>query len=340
MRHSPPKNLKRYQRIAQRELPAQFNICKSIAVEFEKTDPTSLLWELHEQAMREHRRQRETSEPHEVKPAETSLLDLKIELAQRNLQHCTLCERGCRVNRLKKEIGYCGIEAVSRYAAEFLHTGEEPELVPSHTIFFTGCNFQCVYCQNWDISTSPRFGDPLLPEKMAELITRRHLLGGKNVNFVTPTPHLPNILKTLKHLQINLPVIWNCNMYYSDETAKLLAGIADVYLGDFRYGDDRCAAELSDAPSYTEVVKRNFNAAYIEGEILMRHLVLPGHIECCTKNITQWVRQHTPHIRFNLMFQYRLEYKAHHYPRINRYLSQEEKQQAIKYASELEDLLI
>jgi len=123
------------------------------------------------------------------------------------------------------------MDAVSRYSAEFLHHGEEPELVPSHTIFFTGCNFSCVYCQNWQISTAPNRGIPILPEEFARKITLQRAYGSKNVNFVTPTPHTHTILKILNALKVNVPVVWNSNMYYSSEVAKLLEGVVDVYLG-------------------------------------------------------------------------------------------------------------
>src|SRR4030042_5076114 len=105
---------------------------------------------------------------------EKSLLDIKIEIADDILQSCHFCERRCGVNRQAKEVGYCGINAISRYASEFLHYGEEPELVPSHTIFFVGCTFACVYCQNWDIANQFVTGTPLLPERMAETITMRN----------------------------------------------------------------------------------------------------------------------------------------------------------------------
>ncbi len=341
MTYTPPKNLKRYTEILKQKSPAQFRISQNIRLEFSKSDTTQTLWELHDEGIRELYRQIEDrTPPDEITRREPSLLDLKTELAERIIQNCTLCERLCRVNRREKERGYCGVEGVSRYASEFLHTGEEPELTPSHTIFLTGCNLRCIYCQNWEISTSPQMGEPILPERMIETITLRHLQGSKNLNLVTPTPHTHNILKTLQKLSINIPIIWNSNMYYTEETARLLEGIVDIYLGDFRYGNDQCATELSDAPEYREIVLRNFIRAYHSGEILMRHLVLPGHIECCTKKIIDLVKEDLPHIRFNLMFQYRPEYRAHRYPQINRYLSAGEKEAAIQYATKLEDLIV
>ncbi|MEA1984029.1 MAG: radical SAM protein [Euryarchaeota archaeon] len=133
--------------------------------------------------------------------------------------------------------------------------GEEPELVPSHTIFFTGCVFACVYCQNWDISPHPESGTNADPEDLASIIQRRRYEGARNVNFVTPTPHAHSILKIIDRVAVNTPMVWNSNMYHSREVAKLLEGVIDVYLADFKYGDDNCARKYSKVRDYLDVVK-------------------------------------------------------------------------------------
>ena len=339
-----PKYLRRYYDVMRDKLPAQFQISRSVGVDFNREASLGELFGMHDNAMKLFREKQEnTTSINELTYCEgTSLLDLKVAIADRILTECHFCERRCGVNRRKKEIGYCGIEAVSRYSAEFLHQGEEPELVPSHTIFLTGCNFSCVYCQNWEISTSPGRGHPILPEELARTITMRRAYGSRNVNFVTPTPHTHVILKTLNALKTNVPVIWNSNMYYSEEVAKLLDGVVDVYLGDFRYGNDECAMKYSNAPDYMKTVTRNFMRAYESGELLLRHLVLPNHLECCTRPVVQWTKENIPNIRFNLMFQYSPNYRAREFPEINRVLTHDEQQKAIGIVSEYEltDVLI
>ncbi len=326
------------------KLPSQFLISKSLNVDFKKDSALPELWEIHDNAMWLFYEKLEgiDSIKELPPPVESSLLALKGEIADRILESCIFCERRCGANRRKKELGYCRCEAVSHYSAEFQHFGEEPELVPSHTIFFTGCNFSCVYCQNWEISTSPQSGISILPEELARIITLRRAYGSKNVNFVTPTPHTHVILKILNALKVNVPVVWNSNMYYSQEISKLLEGVVDVYLGDFRYGNDECAGKYSNAPDYLRVVTRNFKKAYTSGEILLRQLVLPGHIECCTRPIVEWTKEHIPKVRFNLMFQYRPNYRAYEYPEINRSLSPEEMRMALDIVKEsgLEDVLV
>src|SRR4030066_931375 len=118
-------------------------------------------------------------------------------------------------------------------------------------------------------------GEGFLPEDLAGKITLQRAYGSRNVNFVTPTPHTHTILKILDMLKINVPVVWNSNMYYSSEVARLLDGVVDVYLGDLRYGNDDCAWKYSDVKNYWPIVTRNFKSAYNSGEILLRLLVLP-----------------------------------------------------------------
>jgi len=220
----------------------------------------------------------------------------------------------------------------SHYYSEFLHYGEEPELVPSHTIFFEGCTFACAYCQNWTLATEIR-GAVVEPEKLARLIEIRHAEGSKNVNFVggDPTPHLCTILEVIGAVDANIPVIWNSNMYITPESMRLLEGTVDVFLGDFRYGNDEHASRYSSGSNYWTVTTRAFLEAKAQADILVRQLVLPGHVECCTKPIVEWCAQNLgPGVRFNLMFQYYPEYRASWFPEINRTLSGEEIRRAVE----------
>ena len=339
-----PLCLPRYFEVMKDKLPSRFLICRSVNVDFSKDSGLDELLDLHTEAMVSFREKSDSISSLEQVPerAASSLLDLKVAIADKILKNCHFCERRCGINRKKKETGYCRLDAVSRYSAEFLHHGEEPELVPSHTIFFTGCNFSCVYCQNWQISTSPQSGISILPKDMARIIALQRTYGSRNVNFVTPTPHTHTILKTLNELKVNVPVVWNSNMYYSSETAGLLEGVVDVYLGDFRYGNDDCALKYSNAPGYWQVVTRNFKHAYMSGEIILRQLVLPGHVECCTMPVVKWTGENIPKVRFNLMFQYRAGYRAYEYPDINRSLTGDEVRQALGIVKDsgLEDVMV
>ncbi len=254
-------------------------------------------------------------------------LDLKYELVDRIYESCFFCERKCEVDRKKDVKGYCDVEE-TKISSEFLHMGEERELVPSHTIFFAGCNFRCIFCQNYDISQLNR-GKYMSPDIIADRIKMR---GGKNVNWVggDPTPHLPYVLKVLMKLDACVPQLWNSNMYLSESSMKILSQLVDVYLTDFKYGNDECAKELSDVEDYTFVLRRNHMIAEKTGDLIIRHLVLPGHIECCTKPLLKWIDNNLENPRINIMTQYRPVWHADQNKKIDRYLSRQEKKEVKK----------
>jgi putative pyruvate formate lyase activating enzyme len=314
--------------------PSRHILLKSIGVapDFRALDDKGL-WRLHDEKIAEYRELDRRFMEHKPFPGrkDPSLLDVKIELAARIMERCYFCEIRCGANRYKRP-GACGVDYQSHYYSEFLHYGEEPELVPSHTIFFEGCTFACAYCQNWTIATEIR-GNIVDPKEMARLIEVRHREGGKNVNFVggDPTPHLHTILEIVKHLDVNVPTVWNSNMYITPESMKLLEGTVDVFLGDFRYGNDEHASRYSSGSNYWAVTTRAFLNAKSQADILVRQLVLPGHVECCTKPIVEWCAQNLgKNVRFNLMFQYFPEYRASMYPEIDRTLTGDEIRRAME----------
>ncbi|WP_231844872.1 radical SAM protein [Methanocella arvoryzae] len=287
--------------------------------------PDSGLWKLHDELMAEYRQSRAEGKIPAGDRLDTSLLDVKIELAERLLKACCFCERRCGCDRFRKA-GACGADAVSRISSEFLHRGEEPELIPSHTIFFEGCNFTCAYCQNWAIATRAR-SPPLDVLRMCRVIEARRGQGSANVNFVggDPIPHLHTVLKIVRCMPEELPVIWNSNMYMTPEAMKLLDGVVDLYLADFRYGNDEHAYRYSGIRDYWKVTTRNFLEAKRQARVLVRQLVLPGHVECCTKPIVEWCAENLgKDVRFNLMFQYHPEHRAAVHPEINRPLNMSE----------------
>jgi len=263
-------------------------------------------------------------------------LKKKIKKAFSMLKSCELCEWKCKVNRLKGEKGVCMLTNKMLLSSYFEHRGEEFFLVPSFTIFFWSCNFSCQYCQNWAISQRIEKPKIMSEQRLAKVINS--VEGCKNINFVggEPTIQLPFILKTLNSVNTNLPIIWNSNFYMSEKSIELLKGIVDVYLSDFKYGNDRCAERLSKVKNYFPVVSRNHLLAAADSELLIRHLLLPGHFECCTKPIFEWIAENIKDKALvNIMGQYRPEYKAAEYPELNRFISEEEVNEAIDYAKKL-----
>ncbi len=315
-----------YYEILRETRSPQFHVCKQTPVSFDSSSSTDALWRTHTRALHETDHQREF--------AHQSLLDLKIELASRMYQACCFCERRCGVDR-EKTAGECGVKE-TLVASEFLHFGEEPMLVPSYTVFFSGCTFHCVFCQNWDISQSSR-GVRMNPGDLAAVIEQRKRQGARNVNWVggDPTSNLLFILRVLNETETNLPQVWNSNMYCSLETMRLLQGVMDVYLTDFKYGNDRCAKRLSKVDHYSSVVERNHRLGYLQGEVIVRHLVMPQHRTCCSEPILRWIKENTPGAVLNVMSQYHPCHQASEYQEIAEPISHEGFQSVRTYAEHL-----
>ncbi len=253
------------------------------------------------------------------------------------VEKCELCERKCGVNRLKGERGYCRAPAELRISSVFAHYGEEYFFIPSLTVFFMGCTFTCVYCQNWEISQWYENGRKTAPQELARVIDS---FAGecRNINFIggEPTPYLPWIIETLKYVKANLPVIWNSNFYMSAASMEILSNFVDVYLSDWKYGNNACAQRLSNVKNYCEIVERNHEIAGKSGELVIRHLVLPNHVECCTKPVLERIAElFGDKVIVNIMPQYRPEYRAKEFEEIARYPSRKEIEEAWRYAEKL-----
>ncbi len=258
-------------------------------------------------------------------------LDHKLEMAKEIFGNCILCERRCGVDR-NVEAGHCGVRG-ARVVSEFLHFGEEPELVPSHTIFFAGCTLECAFCQNWDISTRPDSGKIYSPVELARLIDGQSGKA-KNTNWVggDPTPNLPFILEVMSHLKTDIPQVWNSNMYLSEEAMGLLDGVVDVYLTDLKFGNNECGERLAGVKGYWDVVTRNHILAKEQAEVIVRHLVMPGHVECCSKPLLKWLADTFGNtVRANIMAQYRPQHKAFRHSEINKSLPMSEFKEAYEY---------
>jgi len=334
------KNLPRYVKVVESQAIANFQLAKRI--EFKQTKSSiDDLWGIHDKLMKKLYETRDKLDGGKLKLKnlkKPSLLDLKIKLTEEIMKSCELCERKCYVNRMEDEKGTCKVGNESLISSDFMHMGEEAHVSPSHTIFFMGCNLHCQFCQNWSISQRYETGHSIRPEELAVRIGKKRKEGARNVNFVggEPTPNLLYILKTLKACESNIPVIWNSNFYMSEKTMKILDGIVDMYLSDFKYGNNECGLRLSKVKNYFDVCSRNHSIAASNTEITIRHLVLPNHVECCTKPALKWISKDIKNkCIVNLMDQYRPEYLAKNYPDINRSIKKEEFEIAVNTAKEL-----
>lgn len=322
--------LPRYLAILRGEAEPRFKELRKFKVDFEPAMDKGELFRIHDEALGVYTKGKKSKAK-----GSKNLLELKIKIAEKMLENCTLCERRCNAARTKNKMGHCGV-LDAKISSEFLHYGEEPELVPSYTIFFSGCTFNCVYCQNYDISQNPRGGEHFTPEVVGELILRKAPIA-RNVNWVggDPTSNLKYILETLRHVDSKLAQVWNSNMYLTTESMKLLDGVIDIYLTDFKYGNDACARRLSKVENYWEITKRNHLLAGAQSEVIIRHLVLPNHAECCCRPVLKWIAGNMKNVRVNVMSQYRPMYLAMEYPDIFRPLKPSEFLEAREYALSL-----
>ncbi len=336
-----------YYAVMNDQAPAKFHIAARLEVnEDYRSMSTEELWRLHDKVGEEFDKawgeQRVKPRSSIIKSSlpKSSFLDVKIELVSRIIRNCNLCERRCGIDRTKGK-GACMLDRRSRVASYFIHIGEEAPLVPSGTIFFTGCNLRCVYCQNWDISQRPENGIEVDEADLASMQIELRASEARNINWVggEPTPNLHVIIPSLRILAekgINVPQLWNSNLYLTPEGMRLIIHLMDIWLPDFKYGNDQCALRYSVAPRYVEVVSRNLKMICDRDEdIIIRHLVLPGHVECCTRPVLRWIAHNCPRAIVNVMDQYHPDYlvpRLSRYRELNRRVTEGEMRRAYEYA--------
>jgi putative pyruvate formate lyase activating enzyme len=294
----------------------------------------------------------ETFQPAYLKLYQEGKLRERVDLLYKKLERCTICPRGCEVNRLEDEKGYCRTGKQAIVSSLGPHFGEESCLVGSSgsgTIFFTHCNLGCKFCQNYDISHLG-YGDWVEEEDLAEMMLRLQRIGCHNINFVTPTHAVPQILRALLlaiEKGLNLPLVYNSGGYDSVSTLKVLDGIFDIYMPDFKYYDPGVSEKYSNAPDYPEIAKKALKEMHRQvGDLvldnkgialrglLIRHLVLPDNLSG-TKEAMRFIsKEISPNSYVNVMEQYRPAFKALDFPRLNRGITQKEYLEAIKIAKD------
>ncbi len=261
---------------------------------------------------------------------------------------CMLCPRKCGTDR-SKDIGYCGQSDRLHAAKAYLHMWEEPCISGkngSGTVFFSGCNLRCVYCQNRDIAASYS-GFEITDQKLADIFLKLQDKGAHNINLVTPTHYTPHIISALYAARgkLNIPVVYNCGGYESAETLKMLDGYIDIYLPDFKYMDNTIAQKYSFAPDYVENAKTalaemtrqtggcvfNADGIMIKG-VIVRHLVLPSYTDNSKSVIEYLYKTYGHSIYMSIMNQYTPMEYVKNYPEINRKITDKEYENILDFA--------
>ncbi|AFH50806.1 Fe-S protein [Ignavibacterium album JCM 16511] len=277
-------------------------------------------------------------------------LNKRAEILKKMLEECRICPNECAVNRLQGEIGNCHSADEVLISSYGPHFGEEPELVGlygSGTIFFTNCNLSCVYCQNYDISQLG-IGNRISIDEIANIMISLQSRGCHNINLVTPTHFVPQIVEALiiaieKGLEI--PLVYNCGGYESVETLHLLEDIIDIYMPDIKYSDNEVAARLSGIKNYWNVVRSAVKEMHIQvGDLhidkkgiarrglLVRHLVLPNNLAGSEKVIDFIADEISEETYLNIMDQYRPAFKAAEEQKLMRRIKSDEFERVVEYA--------
>ncbi len=281
-----------------------------------------------------------------------TIAELKERVEQLNniLKECCVCPHECKVNRTKGEEGNCRSTEQVIISSVSPHFGEEPPLVGTNgsgTIFFTNCNLNCQFCQNYSISHLGE-GREISISDLAECMLHLQKLGCHNINLVTPTHYTPQIVSGLFiaiEKGLELPIVYNCGGYESVKTLKLLEDIVDIYMPDVKYSDNANAEKYSGAPDYWEIVcdalvemhrqagnLKIRKSGVAQSGLLIRHLVLPNKIAGSNKVLDFIANGISKDSYVNIMDQYRPAFLAHNYEEINQSLSSDEYQEVIDYA--------
>ena len=266
------------------------------------------------------------------------------------LECCTLCPRNCRINRYKHN-GACGANANIKLAHYSLHEWEEPIISGSNgsgTVFFSHCNLKCIFCQNNDISELG-YGKEISNKKLSETFVKLQDMGAHNINLVTPTHYVPQIIDSLNMSKnkLNIPIVYNTSSYENVETIKLLDGYIDIYLADLKYYDNELGMRYSNCNNYFDFATKAIEEMYkqvgkpiIENDLMkkgliVRVLILPGHIDDAKKIIDYLYKKYNDNIFISIMNQYTPMKKFDEYKNLNRKITTSEYDEVVNYAYEL-----
>jgi putative pyruvate formate lyase activating enzyme len=244
----------------------------------------------------------------------------RLAQAQRHYLSCLLCEHRCGVDRRSPHRGPCKASARPRVFRHRLEYGDEADLAPSYLFYLSGCDLRCVFCINELNAFDPRRGQELTREFFHRAIADGLRQGARTLQWVggEPTVHLPAILEVMADCPRLPPVVWKTDLHATPDALDLLNGVVDVYLADFKFGNDDCARRLGGVSRYVEIVTRNLQLVAGRGKLIVRHLLLPGHLDCCFRPIAAWLHAHLPGAGLSVRDGYLPHWQAEHYAELSR----------------------
>jgi putative pyruvate formate lyase activating enzyme len=253
------------------------------------------------------------------------------------LADCRFCAHDCGVNRLAGETGLCHAGAEARIFMAQTEVSDELELIPTFAIALSGCDLRCDFCITGGQSWNPRAGEPVRVKELVERAGAALANGARTVMILggEPTIHLPAVLEIVAALPDNAKLVWKTNAHGSAQARELLDGMFDVWLADFKFGNDACARRLAIVPGYVRVVRENLLWANEHSELIVRHLLMPGHVECCWRPVAEWLAVELPGVKVNLRSGFWPARQATRHPEMRGTVSTPESARAVDLARRL-----
>jgi putative pyruvate formate lyase activating enzyme len=210
------------------------------------------------------------------------------------------------------ERGECKAGAEARLFRHRIEYGEELQLVPSHLFYLSGCDLRCSFCIAEANAFDPNRGRRLTPELFSETVAWGRERGARNVQWVggEPTIHLPAILEAMAGCDALPPIVWKSDFHGTPDAFALLEGLVDVYVADFKFGNNDCARQIAGVENYVETVGRNLQIAAGHADLIVRHLLLPGHFDCCYRIVVEWMGRYLPQAKFSIRDGYLPKWRA------------------------------
>ena len=256
--------------------------------------------------------------------------------ARRMLASCRLCAWACAANRLAGERGFCGAGAEARCFSAQVEVGDELELIPTFAVALSACDLRCRFCITRASSWNALAGAPFDARAVAAGARQALRQGARTVMVLggEPTVHLPAALEFVAELPAATRLVWKTNAHASALARDLLEGMFDIWVADFKFGNDACAERLAQAPDYLRSVRENLCWASRHSDLIVRHLLLPGHVDCCWKPIAAWLATELPGVKVSLRSEFWPVRRQRRFPELRRTLSTTEADEAVRVAGD------
>jgi putative pyruvate formate lyase activating enzyme len=258
----------------------------------------------------------------------------RLVVARAALCDCRLCPHNCGVNRFAGERGRCRADANARVFSAQIEVGDELELIPTFAVAFNGCDMRCAFCVTGADSWNAHRGEPFDAPALAAMAEDALETGARTVMILggEPTIHLPSAIELVAMLPSAAKIVWKTNGYMTGQSRALTDGLFDVWLVDYKFGNDSCAARLAGVESYQVQIQDSLTWAERRSELVVRHLLMPGHVECCWKPIAQWLAMNLPTTKVSLRCGYWPAWKASRHIELLRTVNAAEERRATDIA--------